>query len=149
MRERIDQERIKLTLARRCLADFALYTDKRYQMNWHHALLCEYLDRFVAKEITRLMVFMPPRYGKSELVSRKLPAFIFGKNPDANIIATSHTADLAQQMNRDVQRIIDDEKYNEVFPNTNLSGKSNRSITLKGNYLRNSDVFEIIGHRQP
>ena len=72
--------------ARRRLANFATYTDSRYQMNWHHATLCEYLDRLVAKETRRLMVFMPPRHGKSELVSRKLPAFIFGKNPDAEII---------------------------------------------------------------
>ena len=28
-------------LARRHMADFVLYVDKRYQMNWHHRLLCE------------------------------------------------------------------------------------------------------------
>ena len=116
-------------------------------MNWHHALLCEYLDRFVTKEIKRLMVFLPPRHGKSELVSRKLPAFIFGLNPDASIIATSYSADLAQRMNRDAQRIIDTEQYAKVFPDTTLSRRSNRSITLKGNYLRNSDIFEIVGRR--
>ena len=97
MTRKINREHIRKLLARRTLADFALYTDHRYRMNWHHALLCEYLDRFIAKEITRLMVFMPPRYGKSELVSRKLPAFIFGQNPDAHIIATSYSADLAQR----------------------------------------------------
>ena len=133
-------------LARRCLADFALYTDKRYQMNWHHRLLCEYLDDFIAKKIRRLMVFMPPRHGKSELVSRKLPAFIFGKNPDANIIATSYSADLAQRMNRDVQRIIDSPAYGEVFPTTSLFGKNIRTVA-SGSYLRNSDIFEIVGYR--
>ena len=147
MKAKIDLKRIQQNLARRCLADFALYTDPLYQMNWHHALLCEYLDRLVAKETRRLLVFMPPRHGKSELVSRKLPAFIFGKNPDAAIIAASYSADLAQSMNRDTQRIIDDDRYFELFPATTLSGKSNRSITLKGNYLRNSDMFEIVGHR--
>ena len=147
MKPKVDGKRIRQNLARRHLADFALYTDSLYQMNWHHALLCEYLDRFVAKEITRLMVFMPPRHGKSELVSRKLPAFIFGKNPDASIIATSYSADLAGRMNRDAQRIIDSDEYADIFPNTYLSGKSNRSITLKGNYLRNSEMFEIVNHR--
>ena len=144
---RKNRKRIRAELARRSLADFALYTDSRYQMNWHHALLCEYLDRFVSGEIRRLMIFTAPRHGKSELVSRKLPAFIFGKNPDAQVIATSYGADLAQLMNRDVQRIIDTPQYAEVFPNTRLSGRSNRSITLKGHYLRNSDIFEIVGHR--
>jgi hypothetical protein len=141
------RKQLALDFARNHIADFALFTDDRYQMNWHHALLCDYLDAFVRKEIRRLMVFMPPRHGKSELVSRKLPAFIFGRDPDASIIAASYSADLAQRMNRDVQRIIDNPAYGEVFPGASLSGRSNRSITLKGSYLRNSDIFEIAGRR--
>ena len=143
---RIDLERVRLHLARQCMADFALYTDDRYQLNWHHALLCDRLDRFVQKKIRRLMVFLPPRYGKSELVSRKLPAYIFGRNPDANVIATSYGSDLAQRMNRDVQRIIDSDKYGEVFPDTSLNGTNIRTLAT-GNYLRNSDIFEIVGRR--
>lgn len=131
--------------ARRSIAEFCLFTDDLYQMNWHHRLLCEYLDAFTKKEIRRLMVFMPPRHGKSELVSRKLPAFIFGRNPDASIISTSYSADLAQRMNRDVQRIMDSPAYLELFPDTRLFGKSIRTVT--GHALRNSDIFEIVGHR--
>ena len=131
--------------ARRSIAEFCLFTDNRYQMNWHHRLLCEYLDAFTRKEIRRLMVFMPPRHGKSELVSRKLPAYIFGRNPDANIIGTSYSADLAQRMNRDVQRIMDSPLYLELFPDTRLHGKSTR--TADGHALRNSDIFEIVGRR--
>jgi predicted phage terminase large subunit-like protein len=147
MAPRVDKQRIHLNLARQCLAEFSTYTDPRYHMNWHHALICDKLDRFVRKDIRRLMVFTAPRHGKSELVSRKLPAFIFGRDPDASIIATSYSADLAQRMNRDVQRIIDTPAYAEVFPDTALSGRSNRSITLTGNYLRNADIFEIVGRR--
>ena len=133
-------------LARRHMADFVLYVDKRYQMNWHHRLLCEYLDRFVSGEISNLMVFMPPRHGKSELVSRKLPAFILGKDPDTSIISCSYSADLASRMNRDVQRIMDTPRYQEVFPKSKLFGKNIRSVA-NGTYLRNSDIFEIVGHR--
>jgi predicted phage terminase large subunit-like protein len=146
MNLKIDKQRIHFNLARQCLAEFATYTDSRYQLNWHHSLLCDYLDKFTQKEIRRLMVFMPPRHGKSELVSRKLPAFLFGKDPDASIIATSYSADLAQRMNRDVQRIIDSDAYSELFPHTRLYGKNVRSIA-RGSYLRNSDIFKIVGHR--
>lgn len=143
-------ERLQLEIqkekARRTMADFALYTDSRYQMNWHHRLLCQYLDDFVSKKRRRVMVFMPPRHGKSELVSRKLPAFLFGKNPNCEIISASYSADLAQKMNRDVQRIIDSSLYSEIFPETSLFGKNIRSVA-GGSYLRNSDIFEIVGHR--
>ena len=76
-------------------------------MNWHHRLVCRHLDRLINGDITRLMLFMPPRSGKSELVSRRLPAYVLGKNPDARVMACSHTAKFAGRMNRDVQRIID------------------------------------------
>lgn len=132
-------------LARRHMANFAVYTDENYKMNWHHELMCRYLDKWVKRDIKRLMIFMSPRHGKSELVSRKLPAFIFGQNPDAKIIGTSYSADLASAMNRDVQRIIDCERYRELFPNTSLNNKNIR--TVNGNALRNSDKFEIVGHR--
>ena len=132
--------------AREKLIDFSTYTYPEYQVNWHHRTLCDYLDRFVSGEIKRLMVFLPPRNGKSELVSRRLPAFILGKDPNASIIATSYTADLASMMNRDTQRIIDDEKYLELFPETTLFGSNVRTVA-KGSYLRNSDIFEVVGHK--
>lgn len=137
---------IKIEKARRHLVDFTTYTYPDYEVNWHHKVLCNYLDRFATGDIKRLMVFMPPRNGKSELVSRRLPAYIFGKNPDASIIACSYGSDLAQRMNRDVQRIIDDEKYYDIFPNTALNGSNVRTVA-KGNFLRNSDIFEIVNHR--
>jgi predicted phage terminase large subunit-like protein len=49
-------------------------------------------------------------------------------------------------MNRDVQRIIDSERYTEIFPETTLFGKNIRSVG-DSSYLRNSDIFEIVGHR--
>jgi predicted phage terminase large subunit-like protein len=116
-----------------------------YQVNWHHRVLCHYLDRFVRREIKRLMVFMPPRHGKSELVSRRLPAYIFGVNPDAKIIACSYGADLASRMNRDVQRIMDTDHYRAAFPASQLFGANVRTVA-QGTYLRNSDIFEIVDH---
>src|SRR5438874_1272850 len=93
--------------ARSGVLDFTLFTKTDYIINWHHRVICQYLDRFFAGKIRRLMIFTPPRHGKSELVSRRFPAYVLGRNPDANLIACSHTADLASDMNRDVQRIID------------------------------------------
>lgn len=117
-----------------------------FEINWHHEVICEYLDKFIAKDILRLMIFTPPRHSKSELVSRRLPAYILGHNPDARIIAASYGADLARDMNRDVQRIIDDAYYAELFPNTQLFGTNVRT-DARGVYLRNSDTFEVVGYK--
>lgn len=146
-REELDLllENNHLELARRSLLDFTTYTKPDYEVNWHHRVVCSYLDKFVEGEIKRLMLFMPPRYGKSELVSRRLPAYIFGRNPEARIIACSYGDTLASMMNRDVQRIIDSDEYKRVFPGTALSGANVRT-TAQGSWLRNSDIFEIVNH---
>lgn len=107
-------------------------------------MLCKQLDRFARGECRRLMLFMPPRHGKSEVASRRLPAFLLGRNPDKNVIACSYSADLASRMNRDVQRIIDDEEYRRLFPGVRLSGKG--ATDAKG-YIRTNDLFEVVGRR--
>lgn len=131
--------------ARNSLLEFTRYTNPTYEVNWHHELLCQYLERFVSGDIKRLLVSMPPRHGKSELVSRRLPAYIHGRNPDAEIMTASYGADLARRFNRDVQRIIDSEPYQRLFPETRLSGANIRTVA-QGTWLRNADIFEIVGH---
>lgn len=141
----IDLNQIKAEKARRRLIDFTTYTKPDYEVNWHHERLCDALDKMVSGDIKRLMVFMPPRNGKSELGSRRFPAYLLGKDPNAQIISASYSADLASRMNRDVQRIIDSEEYHDVFPETTLNGSNVRTVA-KGSYLRNSDTFEIVGN---
>lgn len=126
------------------MLDFVTYVNKDYEVNWHHALLCEYLDRFISGDIKRLMVFMPPQHGKSQLVSRSAPAYILGKNPKAKVVIASYSSDLASSFNRDCQRIIESEEYEHVFPKTKLN-ESNVVNVAKGSWLRNSDIFETVG----
>jgi predicted phage terminase large subunit-like protein len=128
------------------LLDFTLATFPGYQVNWHHEFICNKLDAWERGEIKRLMLFLPPRHGKTQLASRQLPAYIFGKNPNASLITASYSADLSSQNNRDVQRIIDSTEYQRIFPKTYLFGKNVRTES-HGTYLRNSDIFEIVGHR--
>ena len=132
--------------ARRELFPFITYTFPKFSVNWHHIISCQYLDKLARGEITRLMILMPPRHSKSELVSRRFPAYMLGRNPDEKIISCSYSAALASAMNRDVQRIIDSEEYQRLFPATKLFGANVRSVA-SGTWLRNSDIFEIVDRR--
>lgn len=140
---------IRKALARSCLAAFVRYTMPGYKMGWVHEEICSELDAFLADVVAgrspRLMLTMPPRHGKSELASRRFPAYALGRYPDLSIISTSYAADLSSRMNRDVQRVIDSPEYRELFPGTALYGKNTRTIG-DGSYLRNSDIFEVVGH---
>ena len=140
---------VKLGLARASMSGFVRYTYPSYLMGWCHEEICLRLDKFLddvrSRRSPRLIICMPPRSGKSELASRRFPAYAFGREPNIGIIAASYSADLASRINRDVQRIMDDERYLQTFPDSALCGKNIRT-TARGSYLRNRDIFEIVGH---
>jgi len=132
-----------LERARNHLLDFTLYTKPNYRVNWHHRNLAAKLDAFARGEIRFLMVFMPPRHGKSELVSRRLPAFLHGRNSNAEIFAVSYLDNLAGDMCKDVQKIIDTPEYKRVFPETRIC--STGVSYVKG--VRNTSEHTILNSK--
>ena len=128
------------------LLPFTMWTRPDYRANWHHRALAERLDRVAAGLCRRLMVFLPPQHGKSELVSRRFPAFVLGRDPDLRLIGSSHTNDLAIGMNRDVQRIMSGEAYGKLFPKSSLADRWVRGP--EGILTRRTlGLFEIPGCR--
>lgn len=116
------REIARQVLARRALIPFAWYTFRGYAAAPVHRLIAGHLERverYIAtggREGTgRLMIFMPPRHGKSELVSVRFPAWFLGRNPDARVILSSCTASLATGFSRQVRDIIRDEPYQTLF----------------------------------
>lgn len=130
--------------ARKWLKNFAWYIDPKMEFRPFHVAYYHILTLFAYGKIRKLIVQMPPQHGKSSGSSRLLPAFMLGLNPDLRICIASYSGNLARDFNRDVQRIIDTPEYAELFPDTTLNSSN---VVTTTNYLRNSEVFEIIGHR--
>lgn len=106
----------KRDLARLCLLDFAKYTREGYQANWHHHLIADSLTEWANGDgPDRIILCMPPAHGKSELVSRCLPAWLIGLFTGCKVIACSHTQSLANAMSNDVQEILTSAEYRELF----------------------------------
>lgn len=91
------------------------------------------------------MLFVPPQHGKSELATRRAPAYMLGLNPNLKMAICSYSSTLASTFNRDIQRVIEDPLYAGVFPNTTLNENSAVNPS-KNTYLRNSEIFEVVGH---
>lgn len=120
--------------ARAGLIDFSAYTNPSYIAAPHHELIASKLEAVERGEIKRLMITMPPRHGKSELASRRFPAWYMGRNPGKQIIASSYNSDLASDFGREVRNIVDSPEYGALF-NTSLAADSkaaNRWHTDKG-----------------
>ena len=96
-------------IARRSPADFAIIASGgRWEPAPHLELLNDQLMRIADGEINRLMVYMPPRHGKSWLISKFTPAWYLGMFPDRRVILTSYEADFAAQWGRRARDLLEE-----------------------------------------
>jgi predicted phage terminase large subunit-like protein len=108
------------------LLDFTIHMDGKYITGKHHKILSNKLQKIESGEVTRLCVNIAPRHGKSHLVSTMYPAWFLGRNPSAQVMLVSHTADLAVDFGRKVRDLISSADFQRVFPGVSLS-KDNKS----------------------
>jgi predicted phage terminase large subunit-like protein len=126
---------VQATLARRSLLRFTEYTNPLYSRAQHHEQIAAKLEAVERGEIDRLMIFMPPRHGKSELASKRFPAWCLGRNPQRQIIAASYNSDLANDFGRNVRNLVAEPEFGQVFPSVSLatdSAAANRMNTNHG-----------------
>lgn len=129
--------------ARTSLIDFSRYTLSTYEEAGHHRLIADKLEAVERGDCKRLMIFMPPRHGKSELASRRFPAWYMGRNPTVEIIAASYNSDLAADFGREVRSIVNSTEYQALFPGVGLrqdSKAADRWHTTGGGAYRASGV---------
>lgn len=136
---------VRQEMARTVYQNFVRYMKPDYDATQIHRVMMRLLDMFAHGHIRKMIIQMPPQHGKTELATRYLSSFMLGLDPDKKIGIGSYAATIAKDFNRDVQRIIDTDEYRELFPDTFLSGSN--VVTMSNNYLRNSDVIEMVGHR--
>lgn len=79
-------------------------------------MVAAYLDRVLAGEIKRLMIFAPPQHGKSELASVRFPAYWLARRPDDPVIVTSYAASLAYSKSRQARQVVEGDEFRDVFP---------------------------------
>lgn len=109
------QELLKRRKASQSLIAFTEYTLPSYVTAGHHHLIAEKLEEVEKGNIDRLMIFMPPRHGKSELASKRFPSWYLGRNPDKQIITASYNSDLAGDFGREVRNIVQSREYQNIF----------------------------------
>lgn len=133
-RQAAAQELLNRRRARASLLEFTKYTNPVYIAAPHHELIASKLEAVERGEIKRLMITMPPRHGKSELASRRFPAWFIGRNADKQIIAASYNSDLANDFGREVRNIVHSPEFSALFKTTLAedSKAANRWHTDKG-----------------
>jgi predicted phage terminase large subunit-like protein len=125
------QQRARRELARRKYLPYVKYThqDIDFKKARYHDLLCDKLEKVERGDIKRLMVFMPPRHGKSMTITETFPSWCLGRNPNWRVIEVSYGDDLATdfgQANKDKVELHGKELFNiRIAKNTKAKGKWN------------------------
>lgn len=100
----------------------------------HHRLIARKLEAVERGDITRLMITMPPRHGKSMLASEFFPAWYLGRNPDHYVIEATYAQELADDFGRKVKNQIEDSCFQAIFPGVGLAddSKSAKRFHIEG-----------------
>lgn len=136
--DRIEKLLIQRKLAVNKFSSFVPYVKEKYQMKWFHKTICDRLQDVYEGKIKKLMIFVPPQHGKTEISTRSFPAWVLGKDPSKKLAIVSYSATIAEGFGSDVIRRIDTDKYKSIFSETNLSDG-------KGTAKRTNGFFEILG----
>jgi hypothetical protein len=124
----LDLELLNREMARRSLLPFIQLFHREYKAGWFHTRLCELLDDFILgveqKKSPRLILTCPPRRGKSEIVSRKLPPYVLAKHPEWEWITATYGQDLSDGFGREVRELLNNPVYQDLF-DVKLDPRSN------------------------
>lgn len=108
--------------------------------------LFEAMDWFTreveAKRSPRLMVFAPPRGGKSHVVSRAFPTWVLGNHPDWEVIAAAATDDLASDFGLFVRNTLSSPLFQDLFPGCIVDAGSNAIAKI---VLANGGGYRALG----
>ena len=81
----------------------------------HHRALAKVLEKVEKGHLPRLIVTLPPRHGKSELISRRFIPWLMGRDSYRNVIFSTYNEDFAGDFGADVRAIMQQPTYRQIF----------------------------------
>lgn len=113
-------------------------TKSIYDPQYFHQALAAALEEVEKGEIRKLIITFPPRHGKSELTSRRFPAWLVGRDPYRHVMLGTYNQPFAEDFGKDVRKIMRHPAYAQVFPHVQLAqgeAASDRLRTEQGGML--------------
>jgi predicted phage terminase large subunit-like protein len=105
-----------------------------FKRNWHIEAMTHKVSQVASGQVKRLIINVPPRHLKSIVASVALPAWYLGHNPSERVVCVSYSADLAKTHANDFRRVVNDPRYQAVFPRMRIERETDAEIqtTLRG-----------------
>lgn len=97
---------------------------QRHGRQWmrgpHHPIICDALMRVYYGEWLRVIINIPPRYSKTQLIEDFI-SWTLGKHPDSEYMYLSYGAMLAADKTSEIRDDVQHPCYQEIFPEVRLS----------------------------
>lgn len=114
-------ELLRRRRARTSFSAYVAFVNRGYKWSYFSETVCSAIDKFVDDVLAGLRPILvlaaPPQHGKSQLVSRHLPAYLLARFPDWRVAAASYSDELAGAMAQDVRRNIASSEHQALFRN--------------------------------
>lgn len=99
---------------------FYAKTNRKFVVNSHHEKICGILDKVISGELTKVIINLPPRYSKTEIVVKNFIAKGLAINPSSKFIHLSYSDDLACDNSEEVRELVKSEAYQELYPHVQI-----------------------------
>lgn len=88
----------------------------KFQVNWHHKVICDAIEKVISGEIENLVINVAPGSSKTELVVINLIARGLALNPFARFLHLSYSDDLALLNSSTTREIVTSDAYQKLWP---------------------------------
>lgn len=126
-KESLELELYKRKLGARKFDAYIDYAFEGYIWSKWNRVLAKALQAVEDGRLSFLMLEVPPRWGKTEMVAKRFPAFCLGKNPKRKVLVTSYAATLAEQSSRHCRKEVTGQRFQNIFPKINLSDEKRQA----------------------
>ena len=130
-------------------AEFEFNKKKTFKENKHYKVLCNALEDVLLGRKKDLIINIPPRIGKSEIVCKQFISWGLSIYPDSNFIYTSYSIALAREHSEATRDIVQSSFYNSMFPHVALKKdsktKNHWKTTAGGAFYASGTTGSITG----
>jgi predicted phage terminase large subunit-like protein len=103
---------------------FKKRTGTKFVVNDHHKQIWDALELVLAGKLTKVIINIAPRYGKTEIGVKNFIEHALSLNATAKFIHLSYSDELVRDNSDAIKDTIKSEAYQELFPEVRISNKS-------------------------
>lgn len=105
-----------------------------FMIGRHHRMIARALEKVERGEILRLIVTMPPRHGKSKLITEDFVSWFMGRNPEKQVMCGTYGQRLADKWGRRIRNQMATSSFRSTFPGVRLADDSRAMAQFDTNH---------------